>query len=380
MKNLNLCSVLLLFIFIASCKGQKKIDEPREKITQSKTSIPQEVKDNLADSDPYFIESEAITSAYGPTSITRNMIQDRKGNIWLACWKGIIRYDGKTFTNFTNKEGLRRFRVFSILEDRTGAIWFGTIGAGVYHYDGASFTNFTTKEGLANDKIGCIYEDKAGKIWFGTMGGVSCYDGSSFRNFTTNEGLCNDDINAIIEDEDGKFWFGTRGEACFYDGKTFTNLKNDAGAPFINVRSVIKDRKGNIWLGGNNGLWSYDGSSFTNYTRDFVGYIYEDKNGNIWTSSEASAGSWVLSCHDEKALEDKQLRLAPVTSLLSSGTEKVLYDEMIKSTQILEAEGMFFGILEDREGHIWFGTLEGVGRYNPAAVIEGETAFNYFRK
>ncbi|WP_409456458.1 two-component regulator propeller domain-containing protein [Sphingobacterium sp.] len=53
------------------------------------------------------------------------------------------------------------------------------------------------------------------------------------------------------------------------------------GKPFKNVRSIIADKNGNIWLGGNDGLWSYDGITFTNYTRQFVGYIYEDKNGNI---------------------------------------------------------------------------------------------------
>ena len=326
-----------------------------------------ELESNLSDVDPYFIETKTIENAYGPNSITRNIIQDRNGNIWLASWEGIIHYDGKAFTNFTNKEGLRRFHVFSILEDKRGNIWFGTIGAGVYRYDPSAdaageslFTNFTTKEGLVNNTVTCIYEDKAGNIWFGTQGGLSCYglsaeqaDGKSFRNFTTKEGLINNDINAIIEDKAGKFWIGTRGNACFYDGETFTEFTTIGGLPFKNVRSIIEDKKGNIWLGGNDGLWKYDGVLFSNFTSNFIGYIYEDKKGNIWTSSEASGGShkWVLSRYDEKSL----------------------YAETATATQVLGEKGMFFGILEDKEGSIWLGTLDGVCRY------DGKT-FNRFKK
>jgi len=268
-KYVQIYSVLLLFIFSPSCKGQNKTELPKDSISQPKSKLP--------DNDPYFKETKTITTSYGPSSITRNIMQDRKGNIWLATFEGIVRHDGKSFTNFTNKEGLRRFRAFAVLEDRNGNIWFGTIGAGVYRYDGKSFTNFTTEEGLANNRVGYIYEDKTGNIWFGTQGGASCYDGKSFRNFTTKEGLTNNDVNSIIEDKTGTFWFGTRGDACFYDGKTFTKFTNKEGIPFKNVRSIIEDKKGNIWLGGNDGLWCYDGSSFTNFTRNFVGYIYEDK-------------------------------------------------------------------------------------------------------
>ena len=336
-KYIQICSILLLFVYIASCQGQKKTDLPKERISQPEINSPE--------IDPYFIESKAITTFYGPTNITRNIIQDKSENFWFASFEGIIRYDGKSFTNFTNKEGLRRFRAFSVLEDRMGSIWFGTIGAGVYFYDGKTFTNFTTKEGLVNNDVGCIYEDKKGHIWFGTRVGISRFDGKTFTNFTTEDGLTNNDVNSIIEDKTGKFWFGTRGDACFYDGKTFTTFTNTEGAPFENVRSIIEDRKGNIWLGGNDGLWRFDRISFTNFTTDFVGYIYEDKKGNIWTSSSESGNSqdWVLSRYDEKTLPNE------TASAIQLRTQQ---------------EEMFFGILEDTKGGIWLGTVNGVYRYD----------------
>jgi ligand-binding sensor domain-containing protein len=298
-KYAQIYTLFLLFVCCTSGKGQTKTDLPKDH-TKSETK-------------------DVITSK-GPDNImrtTRTIKQDRKGNIWIAAFDGVFRYDGKSFTNITSKVSSARF--FSVLEDRKGNFWFASVGSGVYYYDGKTFRNFTAKDGLANDAVTCIYEDKTGKVWFGTEGGASLYDGKSFRNFTTKEGLPHNDVGSIIEDRTGKFWFGTRGEACVYDGKTFTKFTNN-GRPFTNVRSIIEDKKGNIWLGGNDGLWRYDASAaaklgnsfasitnaFTNFNQKPVGYIYEDKRGNILISSVSTHdSSWSLTRYDEKSLSNK---------------------------------------------------------------------------
>ena len=342
-KYLQIYSIFLLIIFCTSCIGQEKTDSPKAAASQVKQSAPE--------GDPYFVEGDSVNSLYGPTSITRNMIEDRQGNIWIATWEGIIRYDGNSFTNFTIKEDLSRFHVFAVLEDSRGNIWFGTIGAGVYRYDGKSFTHFTTKEGLVHDGVGCFYEDNLGNIWIGTQGGISRFDGNSFRNYTTNEGMTDNDVNSITQDKSGRFWIGTRGEACFFDGKNFTKITNDLGSPFTNVRSIIKETDGNIWLGGNDGLWRYDGSTYTNYNKGFVGYIYQDSKGSLWTSSVGpNATGWAISRYDATLLAFNQVIATPVKT----------------------GGKMYFGILEDTDGDIWFGTLGGVCRYDGSS-------FNYFR-
>ncbi|MFZ6008807.1 MAG: ligand-binding sensor domain-containing protein, partial [Bacteroidota bacterium] len=246
----------------------------------------------------------------------------------------------------------------------------GSIGSGVYYYDGRSFQNFTTKDGLPNDEIGCIYEDKIGNIWFGANGGASRYDGKSFRNFMINGDSIEEDrtgksfpnftrppkeVTSIMEDKTGKFWFATRGNTFIYDPrladgqrKTFTTVIHD-GKPFRNVRCLIEDKKGNIWLGGSDGLWRYDGSTFINFAQNFVGHIYEDKKGNIWTSAEESPhGIWALFCYDQKTLSDKK----PTASVIKSN------------------EGMIFGILEAFDGSIWFGALKGVYRYDGTTITD----------
>jgi ligand-binding sensor domain-containing protein len=84
------------------------------------------------------VETKDTASAHGPKSITRNILQDLNGHYWLATWEGLIRYNGKQYTNFTLKAGLKKYHVFAIAEQRNGTLWFGMIGGGVYRYDGQS--------------------------------------------------------------------------------------------------------------------------------------------------------------------------------------------------------------------------------------------------
>lgn len=346
----------MMLVFTTSCKEQVKTDLPIDH-TYSQTNYFDIFKTPV---------SKFISET--PNNIVRNIEQDRNGNIWLATWEGVFRYDGKSFTNVTSAVSSARF--FSVLEDQKGNLWFGSIGSGVYYFDGKSFQNITTREGLPNNEITSIYEDKAGNIWIGTNGGASLYDGKSFRNFMmAGDSVVEDktgktvpdftrppnEVNSIIEDNTGRFWFATRGNTFVYDGKTFTVFTHE-GKPFTNVRSLIEDKKGTIWLGGNDGLWRYDpsallragGKGFTQITRNFIGYIHEDKKGNIWTSSETAQG-WVLSRYDAQALSNAK----PL------------------ATEINPNEGkMLFGILEASDGSIWFGA-DGVYRY------DGNTITNF---
>ena len=88
--------------------------------------------------------------------------------------------------------------------------------------------------------------------------------------------------------------------------------------------------------------------TFTNFTQKFVGYIIEDKKGNIWTSSESDNGQgWALSRYDEKSLSNKKPTVTEITK-----------------------SGMLFGILEANDGSIWFGALDGAYRYDGTTITD----------
>ena len=333
MKYVFIYTLFLMSVFHSSC-GQNQTNPPHDntRVGYSESQL-----------------KEADTSKV-PMGMVRNVKQARNGDILIASYLGVFRYDGTSFTNLTNKIISARFASFwDVLEDRKGNLWFASRDSGVYYYDGKSFQHFTTSEGLADNGVRSIYEDKAGNIWFGTGGGVSRYDGKSFQNFTTNEGLSHNDLTTIMEDKTGKLWFGTRGEPCFYDGKTFTVLKNKDGKAFNNVWSIIEDKKGNIWFGDVDGLWRYDGSTFTNVSQRKAYGIIEDRKGNIWTTGEVSPKIWALSLYDQKSLYNKK---PTVTEIKSGGFME------------------FMGILEAKDGSIWFGGAGGVYRYDGKTITD----------
>lgn len=343
MKQLHLYPLLSLLLIVMSCSGQ---DEPQKEVPASALESTQ--TNDQDEFDPYFIETSAISSAEGPKSITRSMLQDQNGTYWLASWEGIISYDGTTFTNHMNRDGLRRWHTFSCMEASNGDLWFGTIGAGMYVYDGENFKNISTLDGLAADRTGCIMEASDGVIWIGTEDGITTIDGDELYTFTEEDGLISRNVNSIIEDKQGRIWIGARGISYIYDGDTFTVLENDEGLKYQNIRRIIEDRNGNIWWGGSDGVWKYDGTQYTQIDERFGGYVYEDSKGVIWVS--ASAG------------QDYHMALYRVNPGVAPSVEPYL-------EKIYQPQGQVFDIMEDDNGHIWFGLENGFGVWNGTEVI-----------
>ena len=295
--------------------------------------------------DPYFTPTTGKTTPSMPRVIIRNIREDRAGNIWFATFAGPIRYDGKDFTNFAEEVGLAKTRIFSLLVDRSGALWFGSITGGASRYDGNSFTKFTVKEGLGSNDVLWIFQDQDANIWFGTGNGASRYDGKSMTNFTTKEGLVHNSVYAITQEGSGRIWFGTQGGVCSYDGKSFANLADQVGRSFTNIRALAVDRAGNLWFGGQGGAFRYDGKTLARFTisegllDDFVGSMIVDRAGNLWLGHPAEWGGGA-SRYDGKSFQH-------FTHKEGLGSKTV------------------YCMLEDKSGNIWFGSVDaGACRYD----------------
>ena len=86
------------------------------------------------------VRFEQLPSEIGLTHGSINCIkQDSKGILWMGTWSGLVRYDGykvRIFHQESGKsEGLQSDQVTSLLEDRQGRLWVGTIGAGFHRID-----------------------------------------------------------------------------------------------------------------------------------------------------------------------------------------------------------------------------------------------------
>lgn len=229
------------------------------------------------------------------TAAIWTMIQDRRGDVWIgSLGGGAIRFNGKQFEHFTEKEGLAGNHVFSILEDRKGNIWFGTRNQGISRFDGTHFTHFDTEHGLPHNFVLCMLEDSKGNVWIGTRGGLSRFDGIGFTNYTEKEGLAYKEVISLFEDSQHRLWIGT-GEGTGvqrFDGDHFTHYNVGEGKGKNDVHAMIEDHQGNIWFGTwGGGMIMFDGSQFHQYSteqglrNDYVLSILEDETGSIWLGS-----------------------------------------------------------------------------------------------
>lgn len=217
------------------------------------------------------------------------MLIDRSGSFWFGTEEGVSRFDGRKFTPFPIPAAdLSKFPYYkypkhinAMLQDKAGTIWFATNGGGAYRYDGKTLTNLSEKDGLCNNFVQTMLEDRAGNIWFGTRyGGLCSYNGKSFTSFDRSE-VNSDHIWTLLQDRSGVVWASADGYGlCSYDpsaslrtgGKAFTCFSESDCAALKNVQSLLEDATGQLWVGTSSGVYRYSNGRFTNWTKvDAVG-------------------------------------------------------------------------------------------------------------
>jgi ligand-binding sensor domain-containing protein/serine phosphatase RsbU (regulator of sigma subunit) len=290
-----------------------------------------------------------------------SVLCDSDGNIWLGTNDGVSRI---AFTrsevnnklqhdirNYTMDNGLAGNVVLSMYEDKEGNIWFGTAYAGVSKLDkSGKFTTYTRENGLAGDVVYAINSDEKGNIWFGTKEGASRLDPSTgrFRNYTTADGLGGNNVYRVFKDSKGQLWFGALGGVLsLYDGTSFRRFEESDGISHRFILSITEDSGHNLWFGAyGGGLYKYDGKAFKNYTiadgmtTDSPYSLVADNKGHIWIGHS-------------RGLDRLNLK-----------TEKFTYYG--KQDGFLGVETNPNASCIDKEGNIWFGTIMGAVKFNPA--------------
>lgn len=313
--------------------------------------------------------------------------EDRKGNLWFGSAQyGLVKFDGKEFTHYTEKSGLSDNSIMALRTDSNDDIWIATRYGGLNKFDGNYFIRYSTGEGLSDDKINCVMEDKQGNIWCGTNGGgINRINLKGFSEPIPLDYLGNSRVRPISMDSKGDLWFGTEGAGLYhYDGNSVVKHFGNNFYGYQGFRSAMTDKKGNMWFGEADGtnIYKYDYKKFVRYRsekiRSAVLSLYEDRKELTWIGT-AGDGLAVLDREMLSHFDEKTgLPVNRVFCVLQdskgpywAGTEGagILKFDGSRVTVISAKQGLFArgvtAIIEDAGGHLWLGTLgAGVCRFD----------------
>ncbi|MDQ3131498.1 MAG: hypothetical protein M3Q99_12150, partial [Acidobacteriota bacterium] len=290
-------------------------------------------------------------------------------------WK-IGRFDGKNFTwlrpalppkvtYFGWNENQLNFQA------RNGEWWIAT-GEGLFRYPKTDFEKLATTQpisvfdktkGLAPHDVFRLYEDSRGDVWISTSAvkdnGFFVWrrDGEILRDAWQTEGLSSekdDLVSSFAEDENGNLWIG-----FFYGGVARLSISTGKaqvfgepeGIPKGGINHIYVDRTGDVWLvSARDGLARIDDAESIH--PNFVKFTTANGLSSNRTFAVTEDGQGLIYVATDRDVN----RLNPAT-----GEVKILKlsDEMPTRE--------FRTAMRDAHGTLWFGTTEGLVKYEPFA-------------
>ena len=356
-KQLNYYSILFIILFATSCKSRDQatasnLEENDREIMIDPRPNPLNrnagdvITNGFLDKDGnmwftslvdgvYKYDGTVFTNYTTKDGLCSNkvnaVIQDKDGILWFATSKGLCSYNGKNFINFplpqedipsvspeTGLPSKKTEEILSLIQDKKGDFWLGTIAAGAYHFDGKIFTSYLKFKGriqptsnVYNNVIQSIVEDNKGNIWLTsqTHGGITRYNGKEFKNYSLKDGLPDDMIFSSFKDKDGTLWFGSLDKGLIvYQDDSFKYFNENDGLNNNMVSCFHQDKTGKIWIGSfreSTVSW-FENGEFTTFPFDKdnklveLRFISADKNDNIWFGGRYG----ILYRYDGKVLKD----------------------------------------------------------------------------
>lgn len=208
--------------------------------------------------------SKVDLGKYTPTSVW-DILVDSKDNLWIATDKGVLKKDKRGITEFSKANKIANDDIFYIFEDSGNNIWFTTYKSGVYKYDGKRTINYNRNNGLNHNTTHLIREDAYKNIWVASERGLNKIKNGRIVPFPGDSALMNSNILTFMLDSRGNLILGTyqRGVLILRineENKSYTldQISENEGLNNNSVMFLEIDNRFNLWVGTNKGLNKID--------------------------------------------------------------------------------------------------------------------------
>ncbi|MCW8999152.1 MAG: triple tyrosine motif-containing protein, partial [Kangiellaceae bacterium] len=317
------------------------------------------------------------------------------------------------------KNSLSNNRVYSILQDKGGLIWFGTLsGLNIWDPRLANFIHYRhvpeDAQTLTDNTITSFSENKQGILFVGTFNGglnqVDIETGKVGPVEKNGELISEKRITSLLVDQQERIWLGSMSNGIDIFDSKLNKVKHfsaktdkDSSLSANGITDIYQDSDGEFWiatyLGGINRL-SKDGENFTHYSSegtdgskllvDNTYQVLEDDEGYIWISSDGG-GIARLDKNTDKIVNITHENNNP-KSLSGNAAWSIFQDSkgrfwigtqgfglnlwMPENRRQLKnrfehftvenglISSTVYGVLEDEQGFIWISTNRGVSKLN----------------
>ena len=311
---------------------------------------------------PFMVLDESAGMA---SNIVRGMAKAPDGTMWIGTDSGGLAQvkDGQVVRSYFVEDGLPGNVVHSICIARDGSVWLGT-DRGVGRMHDGKVRVYGIAKGLAGEKVRAVYEDRLGRIWVGTRGGgLSVITEGRILNYDLQDGLPCRMVRWIEEDRAGDLWVVTEGGPVVWRDGRFERPPSDLDMANLLSFQVLEDHDGVRWIATyGNGLVRYENGRAVALDRDdglFEDKIYavtEDHFGRLWMPCDK--GIFGISRKD-------------VAAYLAGEIPQIPYIMFGHRNGFPATEcngGSQRCVLTEQDGRIWFSSIGGAIRFDPAQV------------
>ena len=193
----------------------------------------------------------------------RALFVDHLGTLWVGARDSLCSFDPATNRFRVYKAGVEGVvEINAIAEDAAGILWIGCRNGGVQRFDPVTgkftiFRHSAAAGSLSNDVVTSILADRSGTIWAGTLDGLNRLDAATgkFTVYRERDGLPSSIINGVVEDANGDLWITTSYGLSHFRRRsgTFYNYYRSDGV-LDDLTGAWKGRSGQIFFGSYSGL------------------------------------------------------------------------------------------------------------------------------
>ena len=313
---------------------------------------------------------------------------DREGNYWFGTnGRGTAELRDRRFELWKPGNDETGKSQWSFFIDSKGIKWFGTeSGIWAFKKDGSLWQKRTRYK---NEPLGRIYqiaEDRFGIIWFVTSSGI-CYRFNKKTN-KLNPFRVDKNIFTLVDDKNGNIVLGGKNtKIMLYNVQTkqlIRDLPGDSALVSRDISVLYKDSAGTVWVGlFKNGLYKWDGNRILKVSSqpEATLSIAEGPEHDLWILNDSDGlfryfdgqvTKFDLAAHGLQGLalfsvlaDSKSVWLGTTTGLarwVYGDDQFILYT---KKAGYPVAESNQNAVFKDKQGNLWFGTIEGAICYHP---------------